>query len=66
MITLTNCTVTGNTASIHTSMQSGGGGGLFTNPSSATTLTNCTVSGNSALLSSSFADFEVVRERPGG
>ena len=39
--TLTNCTVSGNTAGHN-------GGGLYVNNSGATTLTNCTVSGNSA------------------
>ena len=38
--TLTNCTVSGNSAAV-------GGGGLFAN-CGTTTLTNCTVSGNSA------------------
>ena len=39
--TLTNCTVSGNSAGY------GGGGGLYNNGGTAT-LTNCTVSGNSA------------------
>ncbi len=38
--TLTNCTVSGNSASV--------GGGLYTNSAGTTTLTNCTISGNSA------------------
>ena len=41
--TLTNCTVSGNSAS-----HIGGGGGVYTNAGGTTTLTNCTVSGNSA------------------
>ncbi len=40
--TLTNCTVSGNSADV-------AGGGLYTNSAGTTTLTNCTVSGNSAL-----------------
>ena len=41
MTTLTNCTVSGNSAS-------GSGGGLVNFFHGTTTLTNCTVSGNSA------------------
>ena len=39
--TLTNCTVSGNSAGIS-------GGGLYNDGNGTTTLTNCTVSGNSA------------------
>ena len=42
MVTLTDCTVSGNSAV-------GNGGGLYTGNYGATTLTCCTVSGNSTL-----------------
>ncbi len=43
--TLTNCTVSGNDATVTSGY---GGGGVYTNASGTTTLTNCTVSGNSS------------------
>ena len=47
-LTLTNCAVSGNTATIY-SYISGGGGGVFS-AGGTTTLSDCTVSGNSAFF----------------
>ena len=49
--TLTNCTVSGNSATVS-------GGGLGNGPGSTTTLTNCTVSGNSAISAAAAMRFD--------
>ena len=57
-IALTNCTVSGNSAS-------GNGGGVDTEHYGTTTLTNCTVSGNSAAATTAAAcTTPIERHRP--
>jgi len=48
-LALTNCTLSGNSAT-STALQ-GNGGGIYVNPGASLTLTNCTLSGNSANVS---------------
>ena len=46
-VTLTNCTISGNSSAINIAIR--GGGGVFS-AGGTTTLTSCTISGNSAVL----------------
>jgi hypothetical protein len=47
--TLTNCTLSGNTAGVLGGTLGGYGGGMYADAGSTTTLTDCTVSGNTAI-----------------